>query len=329
MSLPTPQEIAFINRFQGSFPLVERPYQAMAEEIGLDETSLIELIDQLLVKGILTRFGPSFDASRLDGELTLAALTAPEARYDQIADIVNLIPQVAHNYRRDHDLNMWFVISSLEKGGVARCIDEIEQATELKVYNFPKQREFYLGLWLHLHQDGRIDTIPAPFIPAADSGGALNELDRAIINETQGGMPLEPRPFDQLARRLEAPAEAVIDRMHYMLGNGSIRRIGAFPNHYRLGLRGNGMTVWDVPDEHVEEVGRRLGELDYVSHCYERVRYPDIWAYNLFAMVHGRDRAEAAAKAEKIAELLGDHCRSYDILYSSAVLKKTGLRTAA
>jgi DNA-binding Lrp family transcriptional regulator len=114
-----------------------------------------------------------------------------------------------------------------------------------------------------------------------------------------------------------------------MLRDGVIRRIGAVPNHYRLGLRGNGMTVWDVPDERVVELGDRIGGMDCISHCYQRPRHPEIWRYNLFAMVHGQDREEVLEKTARLRAALGDDVRAQDVLFSSAVLKKTGLRLAA
>jgi DNA-binding Lrp family transcriptional regulator len=114
-----------------------------------------------------------------------------------------------------------------------------------------------------------------------------------------------------------------------MLRSGAVRRIGAVPNHYRLGLRGNAMSVWDVPDEEAEALGERVGALDFVSHCYLRPRRLPVWPYNLFAMVHGRDRVEVKEKAALIAELLGDACRRQALLFSTEVLKKTGLRWAA
>lgn len=115
-------------------------------------------------------------------------------------------------------------------------------------------------------------------------------------------------------------------RMNRMLAQGLIRRIGAVPNHYRLGYTANGMTVWDVSDERADQLGEIIGALDFVSHCYQRPRYLPEWPYNLFAMVHGRDRAEVEAKTRSIAEILGTDCRAYAILYSSRILKKTGLR---
>jgi DNA-binding Lrp family transcriptional regulator len=117
--------------------------------------------------------------------------------------------------------------------------------------------------------------------------------------------------------------------MQRMLDRGVIRRIGAVPNHYRLGLHANGMSVWDVDDEHLLELGSRVGRLDFVSHSYERPRHPPLWPYNLFAMIHGHDREEVKQKQAQVAELLGPHCRHNDVLFSTRILKKTGLRFVA
>jgi len=114
-----------------------------------------------------------------------------------------------------------------------------------------------------------------------------------------------------------------------MLSYGIIRRIGAVPNHYRLGLKANGMTVWDVPDDQAEELGRQIGQLDFVSHSYLRPRHLPVWRYNLFAMVHGHSRNEVNEKAEQIASMLGDSCNAHETLFSTAILKKTGMRLAA
>jgi DNA-binding Lrp family transcriptional regulator len=110
---------------------------------------------------------------------------------------------------------------------------------------------------------------------------------------------------------------------------GVIRRIGAVPNHYRLGLKSNGMTVWDVPDELTMELGRQIGKLDFVSHCYLRPRHLPVWRYNLFAMVHGHTRDEVREKEAQIANLLGPNVDAHETLFSTAILKKTGLRMAA
>ena len=154
----------------------------------------------------------------------------------------------------------------------------------------------------------------------------LDELDRRIIRATQSGLPLVPRPYEAVGAALGIDGEQVRERLQAMLTEGLIRRIGAVPNHYRLGFTANGMSVWDVADERVDELGERVGQLPFVSHCYRRPRRLPVWQYNLFAMLHGRSRDEVEAQAQQVAVLLGDACRSHDILYSTAILKKTGLR---
>ena len=120
-----------------------------------------------------------------------------------------------------------------------------------------------------------------------------------------------------------------MQRLNRMLSSGIIRRIGAVPNHYKLGLTANGMTVWDVEDEQLTELGNIIGQLDFVSHCYQRPRHLPLWRYNLFAMVHGHNKDEVNEKAKLIEKQLGKKCRAHDTLFSSAILKKTGLRLAA
>lgn len=155
---------------------------------------------------------------------------------------------------------------------------------------------------------------------------ALTEFDRALIAATQAGLPLVARPYEAVGAMLGVSGEAVRARLAEMLDEGLIRRIGAVPNHYRLGWVANGMSVWDVDDARVDELGERIGALPGVSHCYRRPRRLPQWPYNLFAMLHGRSRAEVEAQAAEIAALLGPACRGHDILYSTAILKKTGLR---
>jgi DNA-binding Lrp family transcriptional regulator len=157
----------------------------------------------------------------------------------------------------------------------------------------------------------------------------IDELDRRIIQATQKGLPLTPQPYHQVAEQLGVSAGEVMARMTRMLESGIIRRIGAVPNHYALGYQANGMTVWDVPDERIDDLGAAVGALDFVSHCYQRPRYLPEWPYNFFAMVHGRDRAEVEEKTRRIAALLGDADRGHEILYSTRILKKTGLRISA
>ena len=155
---------------------------------------------------------------------------------------------------------------------------------------------------------------------------ALDDFDRARIAATQAGLPLVPRPYDAVGQQLGVSGQQVRERLAQMLESGLIRRIGAVPNHYRLGFTANGMSVWDVDDALVDQLGERIGQLPGVSHCYRRPRRLPTWPYNLFAMLHGRTRAEVEQQAVQLRELLGTACRGHDILYSTAILKKTGLR---
>ncbi len=154
----------------------------------------------------------------------------------------------------------------------------------------------------------------------------LDELDFAIIRATQAGLPLVAEPYAAIAAETGTTPKDVMQRMQNMQDNGVIRRIGAVPNHYVLGFRGNGMSVWDIPDDRVQACGEMIGALDFVSHAYHRPRHAPLWNYNLFAMVHGKNREEVMLKVEKIAELLGADDRAHEVLFSTRILKKTGLR---
>jgi len=156
----------------------------------------------------------------------------------------------------------------------------------------------------------------------------LDAIDRQIIQATQAGLPLIAEPYQAVADQLGLSADDVMQRMRRMQETGVIRRIAAVPNHYKLGYRYNGMTVWDVDDLHVENLGRRLAELPFVSHCYQRPRHLPDWPYNLFAMIHARTEQDAERLIAMIAELLGEDAHQHAVLYSTKILKKTGLRIA-
>lgn len=157
---------------------------------------------------------------------------------------------------------------------------------------------------------------------------ALSAADLALVAATQGGLPLTRDPYGDLAKALGSPREAVMARLEAHLESGAIRRMGVVPNHYTLGIVANGMSVWDIADERVSDLGPRIGALPFVSHCYRRPRHLPLWRYNVFAMVHATTRDEVRAKVEDIASLAGDASRAHNILFSKRILKKTGLRLA-
>lgn len=154
---------------------------------------------------------------------------------------------------------------------------------------------------------------------------SIDQIDQTLIRATQGGLPLVPRPFAEIARQLGLTEAEVIARMDAMQARGVIRRIALAPNHYALGMVANGMSVWDVRDARARDLGAQIGALPFVTHCYLRPRAPG-WPYNLFAMIHGQSRDQVETLRGQIAAILGPDCAGQDILYSTRILKKTGMR---
>ncbi len=152
------------------------------------------------------------------------------------------------------------------------------------------------------------------------------DIRRRLVGILQGGLPICERPYGEIARQLGIPEEALLKLLETMLADGVIRRIGLVPNHYALGYSCNQMSVWDVDDERVHELGRVVGELPFVSHCYQRPRKPPAWPYNLFAMVHSKTETESQRKIVQIEQLLGKACHGHQQLKSKRILKKSGLR---
>lgn len=153
----------------------------------------------------------------------------------------------------------------------------------------------------------------------------IDAIDKRLIGATQAGLPLTDEPYAAIAAQTGLSQAEVIERMRAMLARGVIRRVALAPNHYALGMVANGMSVWDVEDARATELGAKIGALEFVSHCYRRPR-AEGWPYNLFAMIHGATRDEVEEKRREIAAILGEACRESDILYSTRILKKTGMR---
>ncbi len=152
------------------------------------------------------------------------------------------------------------------------------------------------------------------------------DLRRQLINALQGGLPICAQPYSEVARQLGLSEDALLKLLEEMLDEGTIRRVGLVPNHYALGYNYNIMSVWDIEDSQIQRMGKAVGELSFVSHCYQRPRCLPDWPFNLFAMVHGKSEAESQRKLVNIEQLLGDSNRGYSQLISKKILKKSGLR---
>ncbi len=322
-----PLETSIVNQLQGGFPLDSQPFARAAAVLGCSERALLQGLDGLLQRQVLTRFGPLYQIERMGGCFVLAALAVPPARFDEVAAAVNSLPAVAHNYQRSHKLNMWFVLAAASQAGISAACSAIELLTGLTVHAFPKQREYFVGMRFTVGGQATVGQLSAGRTSKDDSHTPpLDEDDWRLIRATQAGLPLVAQPYRQLADSLQLPEDMVLARLGSMLEQGVIRRIGAVPNHYAIGYRANGMAVFDVADDQVDELGQQLGQLDCVSHCYRRPRHLPHWPYNLFAMVHSSSRRAVREQQGQLLQLLGPACRRHALLFSTRILKKSGLR---
>ncbi|MFC7028734.1 Lrp/AsnC family transcriptional regulator [Halomicroarcula sp. GCM10025324] len=329
---------AILNAFQGGFPVVERPFEPAAAAlreagVDIDADELLERVQRLDEAGVLSRFGALINAEAIGGTATLVATHAPEDRYDEHVELVNAHPEVAHNYEREHPhLNMWFVLSVADEDRVDEVLTEIEAETGERTYNLPKQQEFHVGAKFPVEgpQTQATDVSDAgPDVTPTDRRSLTpEELD--LVLEIQGGLPITATPFADVAVAIGADTEWVVETIKRFNAEGKVRRVGVIPNHYALGYSENGMTVWNVPDDVVDEVGPAIAEFDFVTHCYERPRHEGVWPYNFFAMTHGRSEAESDERIQQVHARMSDYWDvgddDWDTLFSTRILKKTGIR---
>ncbi len=334
---------AVVNAFQGGFPVVENPFQsaaaAMTEaDAGVDLTpeALLETIIDLEDRGVLSRFGALVNAQEIGGAATLVAMHAPEDRFEEIVEMVNDHREVAHNYEREHPhLNVWFVVSVAEESRVEEVLAEIEDETGQPTYNLPKLEEFRVEAKFYVDgpfSDGNLECTELGPTVEPSTKTTLTPAERDLVLEIQGGFPLTATPYADIAEAIGQDVEWVLETIKRFNAEGKIRRVGVIPNHYALGYTENGMTVWNVPDEVVSEVGPEVAALPFVTHCYERPRHEGVWSYNVFAMTHGRSEAESERRVHEVREKMGEYWAvgedDWDTLFSTQILKKTGIRMA-
>ena len=323
-------DAALIDEYQSDFPIRERPFEAVGAELGIPGSEALERVERLREEGIFRRFGAVLNPPVI-GSSTLAAVSAPEDRFDEVAEVINGYQQVNHNYAREHEWNMWFVVTAGSRGTRDRIIDEIEDRTGCSVLVLPMLTDYYIDLEFPVVNGDRfaresIENTDASATRISETAVAdLSELDRDLLLAIQTGFPLTATPYRDIAETVGADVDDVLAAIERLRENGCIKRIGCVVNHVTTGFDNNCMVVWDVPDDQLDELGQRVGELPYVTLCYHRPRRPEqSWPYNLFTMIHGRN---ADAVDEKIDELSTEYLPvSHDRLYSTATLKQTGAR---
>jgi DNA-binding Lrp family transcriptional regulator len=323
-------DAALVDGWQSGFPVRERPFEAVAADVGVDESEALDRVRRLYDEGIFRRFGPVLNPPVI-GSSTLAAVRAPVDRFDEVAEVINGYEQVNHNYARDHEWNMWFVVTAASKERRDAILAEVEERTGCEVLVLPMLTDFYIDLEFPVVNGDRFareslaETDVAATTISERAAADLSALDRRVLLEVQGGFPLTATPYRDVAEAVDAPVEAVLASVESLLADGCIKRIGCVVNHLVTGFDANCMVVWDVPDDELDDRGVEVGKLPYVTLCYHRPRRPDQeWSYNLFTMIHGREQDAVDAKIDELAAeyLPVDHER----LYSTETLKQTGAR---
>ncbi|MCL9816452.1 Lrp/AsnC family transcriptional regulator [Natronocalculus amylovorans] len=317
-----------IDEYQSGFPIEPHPFRRLGKELGISEDEALNRVTVLREMGVFRRFGAVLNPPVI-GSSTLAAVKAPEDRFDEIAEFINNYRQINHNYRREHEWNMWFVVTAGSRDRRDEILSEIETETGCTVLNLPMLTDYYIDLEFPVVNDDRFarESVESTTVDATriseEATGDLTALEADLLIEIQDGFPLSKTPYQDVADSIGADVSAVITAIERLLEDGCIKRIGCVVNHVVTGFHNNCMVVWNVPDEKLDECGEIVGSLPYVTLCYHRPRRPALgWEYNMFTMIHGR---EAEAVDAKIDELASEYLPfEHERLYSTETLKQTG-----
>ncbi len=315
-----------LNDWQRGLPIVSQPYAAIAEVLGISEHLVLERISALQSSGLIARVGGVVRPNTI-GASTLAALAVPDLEIDAAAAVLSAEPGVNHVYLRENDWNIWFVITGADRKAVEDVLARVAKNTGRRCLDLRLERPYYIDLGFSLNdgQDNRHEPAQPDFGP-----GSFKAIpgDRELVQSLMTGLPIAPRPFNELAQSLNRSEQDIMVRLRELIALGVLPRVGVIVRHRALGWRSNAMVVWDVDDEDIDRAGAALARLPGINLCYRRTRYPDEWPYNLYCMVHAKSRQaafETLTQASAISRL-GDRPRK--ILFSLRCFKQTGALVA-
>jgi DNA-binding Lrp family transcriptional regulator len=315
-----------LNILQAGIELVPEPFQVIADKLEITEAEVLERTKKLKGDSI-RQLSAIFDTRTLGYKSSLVAAKIPEDRLDQAAQVINQHPGVTHNYKRNHDYNLWFTIAvpPNSKLGLEKSVEILGKLAGVEVIRLmPTLKLFKIGVQLDM--TGKEDGTKAkakPQYTEADRQNAVKEItdfDIAVIRQLQKDLPIVSRPFDGWAEELEVSTEDLLAAGRQMIERKQMRRFSAVLNHRKAGFRFNGMGVWAVPEDKSDEIGYQMAAFKAVSHCYLRPTYPD-WPYTIFTMVHGRTKEECEEILQAIEDETGIKERA--TLYSTKEYKKT------
>jgi len=315
-----------LNLMQGSFPIAPRPYDTVAAAAGCTVAETLARVRRLLDERIIRQVTPIYDTRALGyASMLVAAKVDPEHPW-RAARIVNSHPGVSHNYLRNHEFNMWFTIAVERESqlGLDGTLDVLAALTGAQsIRQLPTLQLFKIRMDLEMEGDTKALASPGEAAtPAPLEAIAYDERDIAVIRATQGDMPIVEEPYRQAATLLDIGQPELLEHLNGMRERGLLRRVAAILFHRRAGFSANGMGVWKVAAERIDEIGPRMASFRGISHCYQRPTYPD-WPYSVFTMAHGRSKEECDAVLDAIAADTGIDERA--TLYSSTEFKKIRL----
>ncbi len=318
-TMPEGLDKHLLNLAQKEVPLVPRPFEALANELGTTETDVIERLrvwrDE---KKVIRQISAIFDTRKLGYRSMLVAQRIPADRIDEAAQLVNEHPGVSHNYEREHEFNLWFTVATPPGMSLEAHVDALHELTGAETTRMlPTLKMFKIEVRLDVETGVSNADSPAPKnveIPP------LGEDDIRAIRALQQDMPLVSRPFAVEAGTEGFTEEELLGFAHKFVADTRMRRCAAILAHRRAGFLANGMGVWKMDEERAEELGRRIAAFPQVTHCYERPIYND-WPYRVFSMVHARTEEQVRQVIQEISDETG--LREYDILFSTKEYKKT------
>ena len=315
-----------LDLMQGSFPIAARPYEAIALEAGISEDEVLASVERLLKDRIIRQVTPIYDTRALGyGSMLVAAKVDPEHPW-RAAKIVNSHPGVSHNYLRNHEFNMWFTLAVEEDSqlGLQGTLDVLQDLTGAEsIRQLPTLKLFKIRM--DLEMSGDTDTLAKRGVveePVDLQAQDYDDFDRAVIRATQGNLPVVTEPWVGAAEELGISVDELLAHLEAMKERGLLRRVAGILYHRRAGFSANGMGVWKVPADKIDEIGPQMAAYRGISHCYERPTYAD-WPYQIFTMAHGRSKEECDAILDAIADEFPIEERA--TLYSSTEFKKIRL----
>lgn len=325
---PDERDRELLNALQSGVPLSRTPYREIGARIEMDEEDVLARVERLKQAGLVRQTSAIFDTRTLGYSSALVAAAYPDERLFDAAALIGGHPGVSHNYRRSHRFNLWFTIAVEHESriGLDETIELLAERTAAdSMRSMPTLKLFKINVQLDMKGDAGASKEVAPPPPKREGKPLPTEHDKRFIRILQRDLPVVSRPFDLWADQAGVAADDILAEAARFQELGYMRRFAGLLNHRKAGFGANGMAVWKVPEERIEELGPRMAAFSAVSHCYRRPTYPD-WPYSLFTMVHARSKESCEETIAAIGREIGfDRPDQRAVLYSTYEFKKIRL----